>query len=648
MVRTKLSLILRALLAGALALAGVLAAAPTPAHAASESYLPPASGYWTIDGRGWGHGMGMSQWGAQGAAWQGLTHRDILAFYYPGTAVATATHRDVAVLLGTHAVPTTTVTFWAPPASVVGERALLVQGTVRTGLVTVTPTSTGFRIEQRASAGAAPTVTTHTGDTLTVSAHAAGTGATADGLVVAASPTASQGRWYRGSFTVRRSGTTQSVVNTVSMQHYLYGVVAQEALASFHMEALKAQAVAARSYLEATRRTSGGYDTCDTVQCQVYAGRALVSASGAIVAEREAARTTQAVDATPGEIRTYGGAPAFTQFSSSNGGYSVAGSQPYLVAKADPYSGTANGDDATRWTSRLEVSTVARQCPAGGQLIRLVIGGRDGRGELGGRITSVRIECTSGTTTFTSTAQMSLGMRNYWWKPREEQEWASGIFLSNDNSGVADVALKFGNRDDDLLIGDWNGDRVDSFMIRRENTYYYRNALTSGIAEKVVVYGNPADEVYLGDWDGDGVDTFLVRRGNTFFLRNSLTSGYADQVFAYGDAGDVIRIGDWNGDGKDSIAVQRGTTFYVRNALTTGIAEIVFSYGDRGDVIHVGDWNADGRDTLAVQRGSTFFLKNSTTTGVADQVFVYGNPGDIAFFGDWEGDGRDTIGVQRR
>ena len=71
-------------------LALVLAALGVPlvatAASAAEVYTMPSSGSWPIDGAGFGHGIGMSLWGAQGAAVQGLSYDQILGFYYPGTA----------------------------------------------------------------------------------------------------------------------------------------------------------------------------------------------------------------------------------------------------------------------------------------------------------------------------------------------------------------------------------------------------------------------------------------------------------------------------------------------------------------------------------------------------------------------------------
>ena len=64
----------------------------------------------------------------------------------------------------------------------------------------------------------------------------------------------------------------------------------------------------------------------------------------------------------------------------------------------------------------------------------------------------------------------------------------------------------------------------------------------------------------IGDWDGDGVDTLAVRRGNTYFFTNGTNGGQADDVITYGRVDDVILVGDWDGDGVDTLAVRRADT----------------------------------------------------------------------------------------
>ncbi|MBC7597266.1 MAG: hypothetical protein H7288_25665, partial [Kineosporiaceae bacterium] len=86
------------------------------------------------------------------------------------------------------------------------------------------------------------------------------------------------------------------------------------------------------------------YDLCDTTSCQVYRG-----------VDAETATTDAAVQATAGKILNYNGSPAFTQFSSSSGGYSALGNQPYLKAKVDAYDDWA-GNSVHDWTKSVSAA----------------------------------------------------------------------------------------------------------------------------------------------------------------------------------------------------------------------------------------------------------------------------------------------------
>src|SRR5437764_15114474 len=83
--------------------------------------------------------------------------------------------------------------------------------------------------------------------------------------------------------------------------------------------------------------------------------------------------------------------------------------------------------------------------------------------------------------------------------------------------------------------------------------FYLRNSNTSGVADVSFRYGGPGDVPLVGDWDGNGIETVGVHRGNAFFLRNSNSSGTADATFTFGDAGDIPLVGDWNGDGAGTL-----------------------------------------------------------------------------------------------
>lgn len=120
------------------------------------------------------------------------------------------------------------------------------------------------------------------------------------------------GKRYRGAMTFAVNGSALTAINIVDLEEYLYGVVPAEMPASYEQEALKAQAVAARTYAitKLGAHMSSGYQLCDTTACQVYNGY-----SG------EAAASTKAVDATRGEIVCYQGQPIEAVFSASTGGY---------------------------------------------------------------------------------------------------------------------------------------------------------------------------------------------------------------------------------------------------------------------------------------------------------------------------------------
>ena len=121
------------------------------------------------------------------------------------------------------------------------------------------------------------------------------------------------GRAYRGTFVVSSDGKKVTVVNNVGLQQYLYGVVPSEMPYRWHPEALKAQAVVARSYALAVRKTTGPFDLYPDTRSQVYRGYSAEKPS-----------SNDAVNATQGEVLTYDGKVAVTYFYSTSGGRTAA------------------------------------------------------------------------------------------------------------------------------------------------------------------------------------------------------------------------------------------------------------------------------------------------------------------------------------
>jgi stage II sporulation protein D len=119
-------------------------------------------------------------------------------------------------------------------------------------------------------------------------------------------------RWYRGRTRLVISEGGVTAVNHVDMDEYLYSVVGAEMSPSWHAEALKAQAVAARSYAlyQKTKRGNSVYDVGDDTYWQVYVGM-----------EKEDPNTIAAVTATSGQVLAYNGSPIEAVFHSSSGGH---------------------------------------------------------------------------------------------------------------------------------------------------------------------------------------------------------------------------------------------------------------------------------------------------------------------------------------
>jgi len=406
------------LVIGALVLTGGLVTASAGAASAEEVFVRPANGVWTISGHGFGHGRGMSQWGAYGAATLGKSSQQILAGYYPGTTAASVANDPIRVRLT-----------GADTASLRVSRTdglTIVESTgARTALPVdrdqwrVLPSAAGLQLQGLiGGAWSAFPLGSSTGSSTSLRFEGS------SGLlrVWRADNTSIA---YRGAVSALPAGTgAVSTVLTLPLESYLRGVVPRESPASWPGAALQSQSVAARTYAVSAVRRSGSAasDICDTTSCQVFSGTTSYTASGAATA-LEYASTDAAVAATSGVVLTYQGAMAFTEFSASNGGWSSAGSQPYLAAQADPWDGAAPGDSVHSWQASLPASALEASNPSIGTLQRLVVTGRDGNGDWGGRVTSVRLEGSAGTVTTTGAAIRNArpypsygdGLRSTWW-----------------------------------------------------------------------------------------------------------------------------------------------------------------------------------------------------------------------------------------
>jgi stage II sporulation protein D len=296
----------RLALAGALVLLVVLGAAG-PASAFSAQYA------FTITGHGWGHGVGMSQWGAYGYAKHGWEYKAILKHYYTGISFSDADNSVVRVNLrsGQSAIKLSCPNQYTVQGT--GAASTIPGGTT----ATTTWTSSGYRVvagSLRKTFTGAPTFTPSAGSLRLITKTDLGD----DGA-------------YRGTIKVVH-GSGLTMINHVPLESYLRGVVPHEVSPSWPLESLKAQACAARAFALGSRQSGQSWDVYCDVRDQAYVGVGI-----------EDSRTDAAVRGTAGICPTYNGKPIVaTYFSCSGGhtesvGYVWGGSYPYLKGVDDPY-----------------------------------------------------------------------------------------------------------------------------------------------------------------------------------------------------------------------------------------------------------------------------------------------------------------------
>lgn len=384
-------------------LPGPLVAGASAADEVNETWNFAADGSMRLQGHGYGHGHGMSQYGAQGAALQGLTEREIVGFYYPGTTVTTS-RVNIAVLITADTTNDLKV-LWQRGLTVrdrgaaTSHRLPELRGVDRWRLVA---SRGNTYVQFRRDKAWRPY-------RLGGRAHLVG-----DGEFSSPSKRLSVllpkvgARPYRGVLRHARPSARSNqrdTVNVVRLDDYVKGVVPAEMPASWHPEAVQAQAIAARSYglQQRAANLKRHYQICDTTSCQVYRG-----ISG------EHPRSNAAVDATAGLYLSYRGQPAFTQFSASSGGWTSAGNVPYLTSRSDPYDAWA-GNPVHDWTITVNRSTLQKRYPQLGTVKGLTITRREGGGEWRGRVLKATVRGTKGTLAVSGNTLRSLyGLRSTW------------------------------------------------------------------------------------------------------------------------------------------------------------------------------------------------------------------------------------------
>ncbi|HEV2593133.1 MAG TPA: SpoIID/LytB domain-containing protein [Gaiellaceae bacterium] len=344
------------------------AATTQPATLAARTVL-------VLSGHGYGHGLGMSQWGAYGYAQHGWTYDRILNHYYVGTTLGTSTVSSIRVLLTQEKQSTLTST---APWSVADAAHQVVQ------LTAGTPVVLGADLSVNGQALTPP---------LTFKS---------------AQPLSLDGKAYRGRLVVSLAGNLVQAVDVVGLEAYVKGVVPAEMPANWAPEAVKAQAVAARSYALANAAKDKPFDVYGDGRSQVYGGVAA-----------ESPLASAAVDATKHQVVLYAGKPADTMFFSSSGGRTASSLEttgvgvPYLQSVVDQYDTIAPYHD---WGPMLfDLARVQKALRLKRAIVDLKIAA--GTSPRAKRITATLSDGT--TTTFTgNTLRAALDLRSTWITPQ--------------------------------------------------------------------------------------------------------------------------------------------------------------------------------------------------------------------------------------
>ena len=380
----RLAAVAAALVFGTSVLA-TLVVGSSSADAATDRAVVPVGGEVPLLGHGFGHGRGLSQYGAYGAATTGASSAQILDFYYAGTTSVKAAPWGINVK----------ITNGSAELKVLPDAGLSVYDLATPGLGSVLPpgpiawrivrTTGGYGVHFQQPDG-------HW-EAYTLGGQQVFTGPLQfSGSDIVRLVRSSDVRGFRGGLVGVADGSGLATVNAVSVQDYLRGVVPRESPASWPAAALEAQTIAARSYalFKVQRKPAGQYwDICDTTACQVYGG-ARTWVNGTLTSS-EAASTDAAVAATDGLVRQSGGQTINAEFSSSNGGWTADGGTSYTLAREDPWDGLKAAAGTHSWAASITSAEVRSIAPSIGTLRSMEITARDGRGEWGGRVLKVML-----------------------------------------------------------------------------------------------------------------------------------------------------------------------------------------------------------------------------------------------------------------
>lgn len=362
-------------LSGLLALGTLVTNVPVPrkAQAAEDTFV--------INGRGFGHGVGLCQWGAYGQAKAGRSYGEILKYYYRGTEISTLSASQQAS--------------WV--------RVLLVENQ---STLTVTSKNTGFKLFNEASGG--QIAAGKAGEEWQVKLVASDQGTLYQVIdpqgqavgsykgPIQAKPDAgayltlkNNGNTYRGWLRIIQRGTglnSLSVINHVQLEDYILGI--GEVPKGWPLEVLKVQAVIARSYAYTSLSSEGTFDVYDDQRSQVYNGMVYEAYPNWV----------NAVKATKGQVVSYQGKPVKVYYSSTCGGRTEnvqdawgGAALPYLQSVPCTYCNLPQNASNYSWSAEFTRSELESKLGIAGVKYMQVT-----KRSATGRATTIRIYKTDG------------------------------------------------------------------------------------------------------------------------------------------------------------------------------------------------------------------------------------------------------------
>ncbi len=505
---------------------------------APGAMLFPATGFastasLTFTGYGVGSGNGASQFGEAGYASRGqLTYAQILAHFYGGTSLTNISDRLITVWLtaGT-----------GQPATVFDNQGLVVNNITIAANTPIRVTDANGQITVDEGVGGSGCTAPSSWSPLTTAAGSLTISPVSiQPLGSMVNESLNQAlQWckpggsveaVRGNLGVTANAQGQQVLtNELGLESYVRGVIGNEMPAvwgtlgspgpqgqAWGFQALEAQAIEARSYALAVGNSYNFAQICDSDYCQVYAGfnSGQNSQSQALI---DAAQTN-----TAGQIlEQSSGAPAYTQYSASDGGYTAGGDFPAVPDPYDAgcYASICNPWDP--WTQTVGLSTLQQAFSQLGTVQGLNILQRSGNGTDGGRVLSIQVVGSSGSSTVSGAEFASImGLNSDWFS-------VSGpIAITNDGGGSSPTPPSSPSTSSGIIVASKDGGTAaEDGATNLGSTYTYGITGLSGTrplnAPIVGVASTPGGKGYwLAAADG-GVFDF----GNAHFYGSTYTYG---------------------------------------------------------------------------------------------------------------------------